>query len=105
MQITRETFDWINGKLNDKDTTFDDMFLPEKAIEYGCFLLSYLKKELKTENNILCGYHAGINIAKQWLSDSRISRNGEIVNIPYKDTAEYTKKVLKTYEVYQKLYE
>ena len=105
MQITKETFDWIKGKLGDKDATFDDMYSPKKAVEYGCFLLSYLKKELKAENNILCGYHAGINIATQWLSDSDISRDGEIVNIPYKDTAEYTEKVLKTYEIYQKLYE
>ena len=106
MQITNETFDWIKGKLKDNDSTFDSMFNEEKAIEYGCYLLSYLKKSLGSENNLLCGYHAGVNRAKIWLEDNQFARNGEIIveNIPYPDTKMYVQKVMKTYEIYKKLY-
>lgn len=106
MQITTETFDWIKGKLKDKDSTFDSMFSEEKAIEYGCYLLSYLKQTLGSESNLLCGYHAGVNRAKAWLDDNKLSQNGEIMveKIPYPDTKLYVQKVMKTYEIYKKLY-
>lgn len=106
MQITEETFEWIKGKIGDKQSSFDDMYNPEKSIEYGTYLLSYLKNTLGSEQNILCGYHAGVNRAKNWLSDSEFSQNNEIIveNIPFEDTKQYVNKVMKTYQMYLDLY-
>ncbi len=106
MQVTEPTFDWIKNRLKDKESTFDSMYEGEKAVQYGCYLLSYLKEALGSEQNILCGYHAGVNRAKDWLSDDEISKNGQIIyeNIPYPDTKQYVDKVMKTYQMYQKLY-
>ena len=106
MQITEATFDWIKNKLKDKESTFDSMYEGEKAVQYGCYLLSYLKETLGSEQNVLCGYHAGVNRAKSWLGDDEISENGQIIheNIPFPDTKQYVDKVMKTYRMYQKLY-
>ncbi len=106
MQVTEATFDWIKNRLKDKESTFDSMYEAEKAVQYGCYLLSYLKQTLGSEQNILCGYHAGVNRAKAWLNDDEISKNGQIIyeNIPYPDTKQYVDKVMKTYLMYQKLY-
>ena len=106
MQVTEETFDWIKNRLKDKDSTFDSMYEAEKAVQYGVYLLSYLKETLGSEQNVLCGYHAGVNRAKGWLSDEEISRDDEIIyeNIPYPDTKQYVNKVMTTYQMYKKLY-
>lgn len=106
MQITEITFDWISGKLMDKQSAFEDMYNPEVNIKYGTFLLSYLKNELGTNQNILCGYHAGVNKAKEWLNDDQFSSNGEIIEtrIPFPDTKAYVNKVMKTYNMYVNLY-
>ncbi len=106
MQFTNDTFDWVKGRLKDKDATYDDMYNEEKAIEYGCYLLSYLKNNLGSNTNVLCGYHAGINITKNWLTNETYSQNGEIIydKIPYGDTKQYVNKVLSTYKIYTELY-
>ncbi len=106
MQVTEITFDWINTKLGNKQNSFEDMYNPEINIKYGTFLLSYLKNELGSNQNILCGYHAGVNKAKEWLNDTQISKNGEITEtkIPFADTKAYVNKVMKTYNMYINLY-
>ena len=106
MQVTEETFEWIRGRLKDNESTFDSMYDEETAIRYGTYLMYFLKQTLQTEQNILCGYHAGVNRAKSWLDDGEISKNGEIIteNIPFPDTKQYVKKVMKTFEIYKKLY-
>ncbi len=107
MQVTEDTFNWISGRLNDKESSFDSMYNPETSVKYGVYLLSYLKNTLGSEQNILCGYHAGVNRAKQWLSDESISTNNNIITdkIPYEDTKAYVKKVMQTYNIYKDLYE
>lgn len=106
MQVTSETFDWIRARLGDSESTFDSMYNAEAAVRYGVYLLSYLRDVLGNEQNILCGYHAGVNRAKQWLSDENVSENGNIIpeKIPYDDTKAYVDKVMKTYNIYSKLY-
>ena len=107
MQVTQETFDWIKGRLRDKQSTFDSMYDAETAVKYGVYLLYYLKSQLGGEQNVLCGYHAGVNRAKSWLSDSETSKDGEIIvsKIPFDDTKAYVEKVTETYNIYKKLYE
>lgn len=106
MQVTSDTFDWIKNRLGDKESDFDSMYEPEKAVEYGVYLISYLTDTLGGYENVLCGYHAGVNKTKSWLTDADFSKDGNIIveKIPYDDTSAYVKKVMKTYEIYSKLY-
>lgn len=106
MQITEDTFNWVKSKLGDKESTFESMYEPQKAVQYGTYLLKYLTETLGSNENVLCGYHAGVNRAKQWTESDDISQNGFIIvdNIPYEDTKIYVNKVNKTYNTYLKLY-
>lgn len=102
MQLTEETFDWVKYRLHDpEELTFDKMYDPETNIRYGTYLLGYLKKEYGSQRNILCAYHAGINIVKKWLANKEYSLNGaDLDKIPYKDTAHYVDKVEKAINIY-----
>lgn len=106
MQITKETYEWISGRLGESKDNFDSMYNAEDCVRYGIYLLSYLKNTLGCESNILCGYHAGVNRAKQWLQDEELTHN-DIIDpnkIPYNDTKQYVNKVMKTYKIYSDLY-
>lgn len=103
MQITKDTFDWISGKLGYKDKQHDDLFDPETGIEYGTFFLSYLLNEFQEPEVALAAYHAGRGITNKWLQDPEYSPDGRVLEkIPYQDTAHYVKKAMKHYEIYQK---
>jgi soluble lytic murein transglycosylase len=105
MQLTRETFEWVRFRLSEEDDyVYDDMFTPAVNIRYGAELLKLLSDELGSDANALCAYHAGRGAALGWLRDPEHSKDGEIVNIPYADTRRHVEKVLKTRDVYDKLY-
>jgi len=106
MQITEETFNWAKSKMPDKDNaTYDDMFYPEANIKYGVYILHLLLNEFSDERTAVSAYHAGWGSVKGWLADPEHSQDGrEIDTIPFKDTNAYVNQVLKTKEIYIKLY-
>ncbi|MBC8570162.1 lytic transglycosylase domain-containing protein [Zongyangia hominis] len=107
MQLTEDTFDWVKYRMGDeRDITYDDMFDPERNVEYGTFLLRTLLDEYETIDNALCGYHAGWGSVRQWLNNPKYSSDGKnIDHIPFGDTSQYVKKVNKTMEKYKELYD
>ena len=106
MQITKDTFEWAQYRIKEtRQLHFDDLFETELNIRYGTAILSLLLEEFGTESNALCAYHAGWGNAKKWLADPACSTDGKnIENIPFGDTGRYVDKVLKTKEIYQRLY-
>ena len=105
MQITEDTFNWAKWRMGDTNTIYDDLFDAETNIKYGTFILSLLLAEFKTPETALAAYHAGWGSAKKWLADNNHSIDGEtIYSIPFKDTAAYVPKVIKTCSIYHKLY-
>ncbi|MDD3193716.1 MAG: lytic transglycosylase domain-containing protein [Oscillospiraceae bacterium] len=107
MQITEETFQWIQYRMKDESgTDYDDLFDPETNIRFGAFLLRTLLDEFGSEANALCAYHAGWGNAKKWMQDETYTPDGQnIETIPFGDTGRYVEKVLDTKETYKKLYE
>lgn len=104
MQITEETFDWINLKLG-RNTSYSEIFDPEINIQYGTYLISTLLAEFGTEQNALAAYHAGWGNVKKWLNDERYSSNGVTLdNIPFPTTDGYVNNVLNSKEIYENLY-
>ena len=79
--------------------------MPEISIKYGCHLYGYLMKKYKKEKTALAAYHAGTGNVDKWLTDERYSADGETLHtIPFPTTANYVKKVMKTKNIYEKLY-
>lgn len=107
MQITEETFQWIQFRMKDESgVSYDDLFDEKINIQYGTFLLKTLLDEFGSEANALCAYHAGLGNAKKWLQSGEYAPDGEnIQNIPFGDTSRYVEKVIETQNTYEKLYD
>jgi soluble lytic murein transglycosylase len=107
MQITPDTFEWLQTKLkSDTDYTTDDLFRPEINIRYGCKFLSLLLEKYNKKETALCAYNAGIGTVNSWLKDTSISQNGDTIDrIPYQETRNYVESVLNNYQNYSKLYQ
>ena len=106
MQITEETFDWVNSKMPaGEKASYDEIFDPEVNIRYGTYLLSLLLTEFDSAENALTAYHAGWGNVKKWLQDERYSSDGTTLeNIPFPTTSDYVDDVLQAQKAYQSLY-
>ena len=105
MQIMENTFDWIKFKLEDEETLYHQMFIPEDNIRYGCYLLGYLLDEFGNTDAALAAYHAGRGSVNEWLRDPEYSSDGVHLDvIPIPDTAHYVDKINKAIATYKKLY-
>lgn len=106
MQITPDTFEWLQGYTNDSHMDKDALYNPDVNIRYGALFLSLLsKKYYQSDDLVLCAYNAGINAVERWLKDDRFSNNGEELKvIPYKETENYVDKIKKYKEIYKSLY-
>ncbi len=104
MQIMPETFLWLQTKTGE-ELSEDSLFEPETNIEYGCYLYSILFKEFGNEKAVVAAYHAGFGNVRKWLKDERYSSDGKTLSdIPFPSTKHYVNKVIKTRNIYEKLY-
>lgn len=104
-QITPETFEWLQTKTNEEYEE-DALFEPEISIYYGAYFLDMLLDEFGDTETALAAYHAGRGKVNEWLADPRYSPDGETLeNIPYEDTADYVKKVMRSYKKYNDIYD
>lgn len=106
MQLMPDAFDWVHMRMEgEEDVTFDDMYDPERNIEYGTYMVSLLLEEFGTVENALCAYHAGWGNVKKWLADDQYTNNGvDLLDIPIKETKNYVAKVTEARQAYQSLY-
>lgn len=106
MQITPETFEWAQGKMNEiMKYSDDDLYNPAVNIKYGIYLLHLHIGEFGNESVALAAYHAGRGSVNKWLNDKEYSDNGESLNkIPFGDTKKYVDRVIQTKEKYTKMY-
>jgi soluble lytic murein transglycosylase len=97
MQIMEETFSWLSRyRLFERDMVFDDMFIPDENIRYGCYLIRYhLNQYGENTEHAMAAYFAGDQNMNRWLLA------GEITD---PDTNHYINKVKTAYDNYNKLY-
>lgn len=104
MQIMPETFFWLQSKTGES-LSEEELFDPETSIKYGTYLYSILLKEFKNEETAVAAYHAGMGNVRKWLKDEKYSLDGEtLTDIPFPSTKSYVHKVMKTKNIYEKLY-
>lgn len=106
MQLTPETFDWLQKKINSGDhMASEHLKEPEVNIKYGVYFLSLLKERFQNEREMLAAYNAGIGAVSRWLEDKDFSEDGETLSaIPYPETEAYIERVLQSRDMYHKLY-
>lgn len=102
MQITPETFEWLQTKTGEK-LELDALFEPEVSVRYGTLFLSILSERFENLEAIVAAYNAGINAVTGWLADSRYSDDGKTLKaIPYEETEYYVVKIKRALEYYTK---
>lgn len=106
MQITPETFEWLQTKTDEEETLDSEaLYDPEIAIKYGTLLLSLHLKEFGDVKVAMAAYHAGRSCVNRWLDDPEVSSDGKTLDyIPYDSTSEYVHRVVRTIGIYQRLY-
>lgn len=105
MQLMDATATELATKLDMEEDY--DVFNAETNIELGTSYISTLLKYY--DNNIylaLAAYNAGIGNVNKWIENGTIKKDGsDIENIPFKETRNYVRKVIRDYRIYTKLYE
>ncbi len=103
MQISDVTASWGGKELGIENV---DIFDPETNINIGAWYLNRLEDEFDGNLELaITAYNGGSGNVRKWLKDKRYSRDGKnLQKIPFKETSDYTYKVLKNYERYKSLY-
>ncbi len=105
MQITPDTFKWLQKYIPESHFGEDELKNPEVNIAYGTLLISILRKKYSTDETVLSAYNAGETVVKRWLSDKNVSKDGVNFNtIPYKETRDYVNRVKTAKKIYKKLH-
>lgn len=83
-----------------------NLFHPTTNLKFGAFYIAQCLKEFN--GNVQCAlaaYNAGPHRVREWIKEIDTSRMDEWVEwIPFKQTRNYVKKVMRSYYVYKMLY-
>ncbi len=106
MQIIPQTAERMAREKNMEGFTADQLHVPERNIALGAYYLAGLVKNENGELPLaLATYNAGPNPVAKWkvrfpYDDAAVF----VERIPYTETREYVKKVLRNYGLYRKVY-
>jgi len=107
MQIMPETARWIATQMKLEGFQDEDLHDPAINIRLGCWYLKSLNYEFKGSIPLeVAAYNAGRGNVKQWLQDGKWDGNQRnMEGIPFPETRQYVKNVLKNYEAYKAIYD
>lgn len=81
------------------------LYNPDTNIMLGVKYYSILYEKYGNIPIALTAYNAGMGTVDKWIENGTINKDGSnIENIPYKQTNNYVRKILRDYEIYKKLY-
>ena len=106
MQLLPSTLDWLQTLTPDDDHyTRADLFDPAVNVRYGAYFVARLQAQFGDVATIAAAYHAGHNGVQRWLQNPAYSADGVHLDvIPYADTAQYVRRIVRNYEIYCQLY-
>jgi len=106
MQIMPETGEWIAQQLGESDFTEEQLWEPETNIRYGVWYLAELQREFAGNDFLaLAAYNAGRGTVRGWMEEGRWPLTFHSLNsIPYPETRDYVKNVLRDRTKYKSLY-
>ena len=106
MQLMEATAEELARKLDIPFTDKSLLYNPELNIRLGTKYFSDLLKEYKQNTLMaLTAYNAGKGNLKRWIDQGTLKEDGsDIENIPYKETNNYVRKIVRDYKIYQELY-
>lgn len=108
MQIVEETAIDVARRNNieiDSENIEEELLDIDNNIHIGTKYLSMLLTQYGNVEVALAAYNAGIGTVDNWIEKEIIQADGsDIENVPYKETNNYVRKILRDYDVYNYLY-
>lgn len=108
MQLMESTAQDVCKKTDlqiSSDELSEKLLEPDININIGTKYLSILIQKYGNIEIAITAYNAGIGTVDNWIEKGIINSDGSNVeNIPYKETNNYVRKILRDYEIYKKLY-
>lgn len=102
MQIMNDTADEIAEELGFSGM---NLYNPEININIGTKYLADLIEKYENPKLAIAAYNAGFGNVDKWISQGIIKEDGSnLEEIPYRETEMYLRRVMKNYEMYNKLY-
>ena len=106
MQLMPDTVDWAVENMGIENFSYANIEDPDVNIDIGCWVLNFLGEQFNDNPELMAAaYNAGSGNVTKWLGDTKYSADGEYLDyIPYKETNNYVRKILRNYEIYQRIY-
>lgn len=106
MQLMDSTAEELCNKMDIFYVKKVSLYNPELNIQLGTKYFSDLMKEYDGNYLLaLTAYNAGKGNVKKWIEAGTIKEDGsDIENIPYKETNNYVRKIVRDYQIYKDLY-
>lgn len=107
MQMMPSTFRWLTDDILVEALEDDMLYDPEVNIRYGVYYLRRMYDRYGDWQTALASYNAGSGRVDGWLEDPLLTDwkgNLDPDSIPFEETRNYVKKVVKAYDAYCRLY-
>jgi soluble lytic murein transglycosylase len=103
MQLMPDTAAGVASSLGMTNYT---LFSPEDNTKLGCKYYSQIRGELNGQDIFaVAAYNGGIGAVKQWINSLGSDTDNVVEHIPYPETKNYVKKVMRSYWNYVRLYD
>lgn len=104
MQLMQTTAEEIASKIN-IEVTEENILNPDININLGTKYISILIQKYGNIGLSLSAYNAGSGNVDKWIANGTLKNDGsDIENVPYTETNNYVRKILRDYEIYKQLY-
>lgn len=105
MQLMESTAIEEANELGEEIVVTEALYNPEMNIKLGTKYFAKLIKKYDNYLIALAAYNAGIGNVDEWIKDGTIKDDGsDIENIPFKETNNYVRKIVRNYRIYKELY-
>ncbi len=105
MQLMESTALEEAEEVNEEIVVTESLYNPEVNIKIGTKYYAKLMKKYDNYLVALAAYNAGIGNVDNWIEQGIIKQDGsDIENIPFKETNNYVRKIVRDYKIYQELY-
>ena len=105
MQLMYSTAEDISKRI-DIELNEDNILEPDININLGTKYISMLIQKYNNINLALAAYNAGSGNVDGWIEKGTLKSDGtDIENVPFTETNNYVRKILRDYEIYKNIYE
>ena len=106
MQLMESTAVEMANEIGEEVVVKEALYNPQINIKIGTSYYAYLVKRYDGNKELaLAAYNAGMGNVDSWIKNEIIKEDGsDLENIPFKETNNYVRKIIRDYKIYQNLY-